>query len=143
MLQLARAFPPGTGYVVYTEEDSVFCGGHFLTPSIMDRFLRVLGQLELHSNRSNDTKSVDLFQILENFIVETLFSSSLDLSRPQLLRFILALEDYLKLKPTARSQSRDDQEHLKKRKVFIAKVQKKDWVALLKDKASSMSWEGS
>lgn len=56
-------------------------------------------QLELHSNRSNDTKSVDLFQILENFIVETLFSSSPDLSRPQLLRFILALEDYLKLKP--------------------------------------------
>lgn len=56
-------------------------------------------QLELHSNRSNDTKSVDLFQILENFIVETLFSSSPDLSRPQLLQFILTLEDYLKLKP--------------------------------------------
>lgn len=128
---------------MYTEEDSVFCGGHFLTPGIMDRFLRVLGQLELRPNRSNDTKSVDLFQILENFIAETLFSSYPGLSRPQLHRFILALEDYLKLKPSARSQSRDDQEHLKKREVFIAKVQKKDWVALLKDKGSSMSWEKS
>ena len=58
-------FRPGTIHAVYTGEDSVFCGGHFLTPQIMNRFLRVLGQTELDLSRTNDSKGVDFFQILE------------------------------------------------------------------------------
>ncbi|MCJ1349757.1 hypothetical protein MMC31_007998, partial [Peltigera leucophlebia] len=40
-------FPPGKIHVVYTEEDSIFCGGHFLTLRITSQFLRVLGQCNL------------------------------------------------------------------------------------------------
>ena len=60
---------PGTIRGVYTGEVSVFCGGHFLTPQIMNRFLRVLRQTELNLSRTNDSKGVDFFQILKNFIL--------------------------------------------------------------------------
>lgn len=49
-------FPPGTIHAVYTEEDSVFCGEHFIIPQIMNPFLRVLGQTELDLSRTNDSR---------------------------------------------------------------------------------------
>ena len=56
-------FLPGTIHAVYKDEDFVFSGGYFLTPQIMNRFLRLLGQKEFDFSRTNDSKSVDFFQI--------------------------------------------------------------------------------
>lgn len=72
---------------------------------------------------------------------ETLLSSSQELSKKQLHRFVLALKNYLELKVPARSKNRGEQEHLKRRKAFVATTQKEDWVAKLKDKVSSMGWK--
>ncbi len=90
-------FPPGTINAVYTEEDSVFYGGHFVTPQIINRFLRVLGQTKLDLSRLNDSKSVDFFQILENFLLESLGASTPDLTRAQFHKYLLALENFLRL----------------------------------------------
>ncbi len=133
-------FPPGTINAVYTEEDSVFCGGHFLTPQIMNRFLRVLGQTELDLSRTNDSKSVDFFQILENFILESLGASTPDLTRAQLHKYVLALENYLQLTIPAKSSNWDDQAHLNRRVKFEKKAEKEKWVAKLKEKVLSIDW---
>ncbi|MCJ1272027.1 hypothetical protein MMC22_011933 [Lobaria immixta] len=133
-------FPPGTIYAVFTEQDSVFAGGHFLTGRIMDRFLSVLGQIEMDPSRTHDTKSVDLFQILENFIHQTLSSSFSDLTRRQLHQFVLALKSYVQLKLGVGSKDRTEQAHLKRRKAFVAKVQKESWIEKLKVKTSSIKW---
>lgn len=85
-------FPPGTIHVLYTEEDSVFCGGNFLTPRIMSQFLRVLGQIEVDPSRTNDEKNVDFFQFLENFIGETLKTSKPELTKRKLNKFVVTLE---------------------------------------------------
>lgn len=133
-------FPPGTIHAVYTEKDSVFCGGHFLTPQIMNRFLRVLGQTESDLSRTNDSKGVDFFQILENFMIESLGSSTPELTRSQLHKYVLALENYLQLTPPAKSSNWDEQAHLNRRVNFQKKAEQKKWVAKLKEKAHSMGW---
>jgi hypothetical protein len=74
-------FPPGTIHAVWTDEDSIFCGGHFLVPQVMDRFVDVLRQIELNPSRTNDVMGVDFFRLLENFILEALDSSSVGLTR--------------------------------------------------------------
>lgn len=106
----------------------------------MDRFLLVLGQIEMDPSRTHDTKSVDLFQILENFIHKTLSSSFPDLTRRQLHQFGLALKSYVQLKPGVGSKDRTEQAHLKRRKAFVAKVQKESWIEKLKVKTSSIKW---
>ena len=135
-------FPPGTVHAVYTEKDSVCCGGHFLTPQVMDRFVSVLGQIELDPSRTNDLKGVDFFRILENFIREALNSSSGGVTRSQLYRFVLELEKYTGLKVEAHKRLRDraENEHIKRRNQFLTTLQKKRWVQQLNDKLSSMSW---
>ncbi len=133
-------FPSGTIDAVYTKEDSVFCGGYFLTPQIMNRFLRVLGQTELDLSRTIDSKSVDFFQILENFILESLGTSTPDLTRTQLHKYLLTLENYLQLTIPAKSSNWDDQAHLNRRVKFEKKAKKEKWVAKLKEKVLSMDW---
>lgn len=56
----------------------MFCGGHFLIPQVMDRFLDVLGQTEMDPSRTNDLKGTDFFFIPENFIHETLMFDDQD-----------------------------------------------------------------
>lgn len=133
-------FPPGTIHAVYTDEDSVFCGGHFLVPQIMDRFLEVLGQTEMDPHLTNDSKAVDFFQVLENFIQETLSEYSQELTKSQLYSFILVFKDYLKLIPPIPKKDRQEQGHLKRQKVFVAKAEKENWVAQLENKMSDMGW---
>lgn len=133
-------FPPGTIYAVYTEEDSVFCGGHFLTPRIMHRFLQVLGQLELNPGLSNEAKCVDSFHMLENFVQQTRYLSSRDISKVQLHRFLLALKRYLLMTPPTSSKDSDERGYLRRRKTFVAKAEREDWVGQLKDKVLKMSW---
>lgn len=133
-------FPPGTIHAVYTDEDSVFCGGHFLVPQIMDRFLEVLGQTEMDPHLTNDSKAVDFFQVLENFIKETLSEYSQELTKSQLYSFILVFKDYLKLIPPIPKKDRQEQGHLKRRKVFVAKAEKENWVAQLENKMSDLGW---
>ena len=127
-------------HAVYTEEDSIFCGGHFLIPQIMNRFLRILEQTELDLSRTNDPKGVDFFQILENFMLKTLGASNLDLTRVQLHKYVLALENYLQLTPPAKSSNRDEQVHLNRRVKFEKKAKQEEWVAKLKEKVLSMDW---
>lgn len=133
-------FPPSTIHVVYTEEDSVFFGGHFLIPQIMNRFLRVLGQTELDLSRTNDSKGVDFFPILEIFMLETLGASTLDLTRVQLHKYVLALENCLELAPPTKSSNRDEQAHLDRRVKFEKMAKQEKWVAKLKEKVLGMDW---
>lgn len=86
----------------------------------------VLGQTELDPSRTNDLKGVDFFRILENFIRETLESSSPGLTKAQLRRFVLVLEQYLALKMDVQSRPKHDAEsdHMKRRKQFLNKLQK-------------------
>lgn len=118
-------FPPGTVHTVFTQEDSVFARGHFLTPQIMDRFLDVLGQTEMAS-RTNDLKGIDFFRILENFIDEALTFSADLISKKHFQKFVLAMEDYLKLKLVSQSRNFEENEHLKRRKTFVNTVHQKN-----------------
>ena len=136
-------FPPGTIHTVYTEEDSVFCGGHFLTPQVMDRFLEVLGQKELDPSRTKDLKILDLFQRLENFIKEALSLSLPGLTKTQLHQFVLNLEKYILLEPQLRSEDWTENAHMERRQVFLKRLRKKGWMAGLNRKLESMSWESS
>ena len=43
-----RAFPSAIIHATWIEKDTVACGGHFLTPQVMDSSVDVLGQLEFH-----------------------------------------------------------------------------------------------
>lgn len=134
-------FPPGTIHVVYTEKDSVFCGGYFLTPCVMSQFLRVLGQIELDPSRTNNEKNVDFFQFLENFIGETLQTSKPELSKRQLNKFVVTLENYLELELPVEVEDDNEEEHFQRRQAFIEKVVEENWVKKLKDKVISMSWD--
>lgn len=114
---LFRVFPPGTIYSVYTDEGSVFCGGHFLTPQVMDRFVKVLGQKTEEIDRRRRTARtartttchntndflneeggliLDFFRILGNFILDTLRPANKgNLTKHQLRQFISQFEKYL------------------------------------------------
>lgn len=125
-------------HAVFSPEDSVFAGGHFLAPQIMDRFLSVLSQTEMDPSRTNDLKSVDFFRILENF-VEEVFAFSADLlSRRHLQRFILVLEEYVGLKPPSQPKYSLEDEHLKRRKIFVNSVHKKGWIQGLREVVDKM-----
>ncbi len=110
----------------------------------MDRFVDVLGQVELDPSRTNDLKGVDFFRILENFMREALDSSSAGLTRAQLHRFVFMLEKYAALRFEANGRPRDraESEHMKRRNKFLNKLQK-SWIPQLKDKLLSMSWVSS
>jgi hypothetical protein len=142
MTDYISVFPPGTIHVVYTDEDSVFCGGHFLVPQVMDRFVDILRQIELDPSRTNDVKGVELFRLLENFILEALGSSSAGLTRAQLEQFVLVLEKYANQKFEADVGVGDRAEgaHMARRKKFLKRLREWNWIQLLKDKAARMSW---
>ena len=106
----------------------------------MDRFLDVLGQTELDPSRTNDSKNIDFFQILENFIRGILTSSYPGLSKLQLHHFTLALESYMLLKPGVNSKDQTEQGHLKRRKIFTTKAQKENWAEKLRVIGSNMNW---
>ena len=119
----ARIFPPGTIHAVFTEEDTVCCGGHFLTPEIMDRFVDVLGQIESDGGKTNDDVHPTFFRVLENFIRQTLNGSLGTTNLRSLYRFHLQLRKYAAIKP------RDvTEEYVKRRKVFIGLLRKENWI---------------
>lgn len=91
----------------------------------MDRFLDVLGQTEMAS-RTNDLKGIDFFRILENFIDEALTFSADLISKKHFQKFVLAMEDYLKLKLVSQSRNFEENEHLKRRKTFVNTVHQKN-----------------
>lgn len=86
------------------------------------------------------TQGVDFFQILENIMLETLGASTLDLTRVQLHKYVLALENYLELAPPTKSSNRDEQAHLNRRVKFEKMAKQEKWVAKLKEKVLSMDW---
>lgn len=53
-----RVFRSTVIHATWIEKDTVACGGHFLTPQVMD----VLGQARVPS-RTSDLKGVDFFRI--------------------------------------------------------------------------------
>lgn len=90
----------------------------------MDRFVRVLGQTEFDTIRSNDLQGMSFFRILENFIVETVFPDSTNLTKRQLHLFILRFKKYLSLKPAIVKDEHDEQDHLVGRLEFEMKARK-------------------
>lgn len=88
----------------------------------MSQFLRVLGQIEVDPSRTTDEKNVDFFPVLENFIGETLKTSKPELTKRQLNKFVVTLENYLELKLAKRPEVRSEEEHLKRRQAFVTKV---------------------
>ena len=122
----ARVFPPGTVYAVYIEEDSVFCGGHFLTLPIMNGPSQVLGRTELDPSRTNDSKGVDLFQILKPFILDTLSSSSPDSTKSQFHGFVRPFESYILLTPPTDVKDREETAHFKKGRFSWLRMMKMD-----------------
>lgn len=73
-----------------------------------ESILQVLGQIELDPSRTNGGKNVDFFQFLENFIGETLKTPKPKLSKRQLNKFVVTLENYLELELPG--QQEDDSE---------------------------------
>jgi hypothetical protein len=142
MTNCVSVFPPGTIHAVWTDEDSIFCGGHFLVPQVMDRFVEVLQQIELDPSRTNDVKGVEIFRLLENFISEVLGASSAGLTRTQLEQLVLVLDKYAKQKFEADVGVRDRAEaaHMDRRKKFLGRLHKMNWISQLREKAMSMSW---
>jgi len=145
MTNCVSVFPPGTIHAVWTDEDSIFCGGHFLVPQVMDRFVDVLRQIELDPSRTNDVIGVDFFRLLENFILEALDSSSAGLTRAQLERFVLVLEKYANQEFGANIglEDRTEGAHMDRRTKFLRKLHMKRWIPQLKTKAMGMRWETS
>ena len=142
MTDCVSVFPPGTIHAVWTDEDSIFCGGHFLVSQVMDRFVDVLRQIELDPSRTNDVKGVELFRLLENFILEALGSSSAGLTRAQLEQFVLVLEKYANQIFEADVGVRDRAEgaHMGRRKKFLKRLHEQEWISQLRHKATRMSW---
>lgn len=105
----------------------------------MDRFVRVLGQ-KLDPNCTNDLKGVDLFRILENFIVKTVCPDTTNLTKRQLHLFILRFEKYLGLKPLVDKDKHDERDHLVRRLKFEKKAKKENWVKKFKKKYAEMAW---
>lgn len=103
-----------------------------MTPTIMDRFLSVLCDTEKDMTRTNDLKGVDVFRILENFIDEILTFSTDLLSKKQFQQFLLVLEDYVGSKYSSQPKYSEENKHLKKRKAFVNRVHKKEWIKQLK-----------
>jgi hypothetical protein len=141
MTDCVSLLPPGTIYATFAEEDSLFCGGHFLTPEVMDRFVILLGETELDPSRASDLEGITIFNILENFIREALDSSSAGLTRAELYRFVILLEDYVALEFEAHggSEDRGESNHMKRRREFLDKLRERGWISQLRDKVSSMS----
>jgi hypothetical protein len=142
MTDCVSLLPPGTIYASFTEEDTLFCGGHFLIAQVMDRFVDVLCQTELDPSKTSDLEGVNIFNILENFIIEALDSSSAGLTRAQLHRFVLVLKKYAALRFDPHGESGDDREskHMKRRREFLDKLRKRGWISKLNDNVSNMSW---
>lgn len=124
----------------YNKEDSIFCGGHFLTSSIMYRFLKVLCQTEMDPNLTNTSKAVDFFYILENFMLETLSPSSHNLTKTQLYWLIIELKEYLQLTPSNHTKDQQEYSHLKRRKTLTIKVEKGHRISRLEGTISNMTW---
>ena len=73
-------FPLGTIYSVSTDKNSIFCKGHFLISQVMNQFVDILGKTKLDPTQINNLKLVDFCQILENFILKTLYINTNNLN---------------------------------------------------------------
>lgn len=104
----------------------------------MDRFLSVLSQTEKDPTRTNDLKGTDFFRILENFIDGVLTFSKNVVSKIQLQKFILVLEEYIHSKPLFQRMYPEEVEHLKKRKSFVKQVHEKKWAVRSREIVETM-----
>lgn len=88
-------FPPGMIHIVYTSENSICAGGHFLMSSVMNRAILMLKTLELKPELINDNISVNIFRIFFEFSRKLLETESYNLSSHQLASYVCALESYV------------------------------------------------
>ena len=87
-------FPPGVLHCVYTSEDCLCSGGHFLYSRVMDRTIAVLKTLELKPDLTNDCIPVDIFKIILTF-TERLLENKYDISSRQYIQYCSALDEYV------------------------------------------------
>lgn len=133
-----RIFPPGTIYAIYTDENSIFYGEHFLTSRVMDCFVRVLGQTELNPTPTNDLKGVKFFRILEKFIQGTILPNSNTLTKRQMNIFICQFQKYLKSKLFVGKNQHNKRDHLVRRVEFVKNTKKEKWIEKLQEKAEKL-----
>ena len=71
-------------------------------------------RLNLTQVGPNDEKNVDFFQFLENFIGETLKTLKSELTKRQFNKFVVTLENYLKLKLPVQTEDDGKEEYIQK-----------------------------
>ncbi len=97
----------GTIHAIYIEESFVFGEKDLLISQIINQFLHVHGQTKLDLSKSNYSKSMDFFQILENFMLESLGLPTPDFTRAKLYNHQPALKNYFQLTSSVKSSNRD------------------------------------
>ncbi|OJD25067.1 hypothetical protein ACJ73_03559 [Blastomyces percursus] len=113
-------FPPGTIHAVWTSEDCMCVGGHFLYPPVMDRSIRMLKTLELKPYLTNDNFPVDIFKVVFGFTARLCHSHPYHLSPQQLARYLCALEDYANTSyESYQDQDHLDRGHMERKKIFL------------------------
>ena len=86
--------PPGTWHAVYTPDDCVCAGGHFLLASTMDQTLATLGLLDCYPDLTNEDVPENMFDMLGKFIRQVI-AGTRSLTALQVDSFRLALLDYI------------------------------------------------
>lgn len=82
----------GTHHAVFTLEDSIFSGGHFLHPSLMSQSLAILMDQERCSALTNDKLPVDILNMHLNFMEDI---ESFGLAEEQVKQYWRVLRVYL------------------------------------------------
>ena len=128
--------PPGTWHAVYTPDDCVCAGGHFLLASTMDQTLATLGLLDCYPDLTNEDVPENMFDMLGKFIRQVI-AGTRRLTALQVDSFRLALLDYITVGPE-KTFLDSHNEHLRRRAKFVRACQRGNWVQLLGEKANEL-----
>lgn len=107
----------------------------------MDRFVKVLGQIEVGSSRTKNLRGTEFFHILENFISETLTLDVPVFTRRQLKSFIVALKNYSTITlDRSLFLEEDEISHLDRQNVFLFRLEKEEWLTKLETMIEKMDY---
>ena len=107
----------------------------------MDKFVKVMGQIEVGSSRTDNLRGTEIFHILENFISVTLTLGVPVLTRKQLKSFIVALKNYSTMTlDRSLFLEEDEISHLHRRNVFLSRLEKEEWLTKLETMMEKMDY---
>lgn len=122
-------FPPGLIHAVYTAEDSICAGGHFLYPAVMDQAITMLKTLEVKPYLTNDNIPVDIFKVIFGFTHNLLRHDPYEMSSQQLASYLRALEVYDEA--STADTSCQDEDHVKRKEIFISRLKQENMLKRL------------